>query len=189
MPTIELDEHHIYRVNGVEVPSVTQILSGVGIIANPFYSDYGADRGTKVHRATELYDRDNLDEDSLDPVLRPYVESWARFRAEKDFVPSLIEKRLYAQTYGFCGTVDRVGKFNGVETVVEIKSGSPEPWHKIQLGGYRLLLNLNSIKCVSRISVYLSDHGYKVVLHTNAHDDSLFLSALAVYNFKKNGGK
>ena len=66
-------ETHEYFINGARVPSVTQVLP---------YNFYGNESENKqligqyVHRMIELHDCNNLDEDTLHPVLRGYLKSY-----------------------------------------------------------------------------------------------------------------
>ena len=66
-------ETHEYFINGARVPSVTQVLP---------YKFYGNESESKrligqyVHRMIELHDCNNLDEDTLHPVLRGYLKSY-----------------------------------------------------------------------------------------------------------------
>jgi len=66
-------ETHEYFINGARVPSVTQVLP---------YNFYGNESESKrligqyVHRMIELHDCNNLDEDTLHPVLRGYLKSY-----------------------------------------------------------------------------------------------------------------
>lgn len=72
---------HTYRVGGVVVPSVTQILSPLVdfSMVTPDVLAAKAAIGTAVHLACELYDMDDLIEYDLDPVLVPYFEGWKKF--------------------------------------------------------------------------------------------------------------
>ena len=51
---------HIYRLDGVVVPNVTGILRDEGFVDASWFTPYAAERGTKAHRAIELYDEGDL---------------------------------------------------------------------------------------------------------------------------------
>ncbi len=124
---------HTYEIDGVVVPGVTQICNP-GIA--PWYTDEATQRGTHVHRACELYDRGMLDEETLDPQLRPYLDAWKEFvhRYGNEWVA--IEQQFFSAAHGFAGTVDRVLPAG----VLEIKTGAAFPdWLDLQLGGYSIL--------------------------------------------------
>lgn len=135
-------EHHIYRWDGQVVPSVTQILQDAGIVDYSFIPrdtrEMALERGRLVHLATAMYDEGDLDSETLDPVLVPYVQAWEKFRDETGFKPIEIEKRGYNDKQRFAGTIDRIGRFRGREGryVLDIKCGDYPAWVRWQLAAY-----------------------------------------------------
>lgn len=132
---------HIYRVNGIAVRSVTKILADAGISdfsgVRPEVLRYAQERGTKVHRAAEFSDQNDLDESTLDPKIGGYVEGWRKFRRDSGFVPRLIESIVYCPKFVYIGCLDREGlmpKFG--PTVLDLKTGEEcESW-PIQIAAY-----------------------------------------------------
>jgi len=186
MPELQFNpESHVYTLDGKTLPSVTTIIKEAGLIDTTWFTDGAATRGTYVHQATELLDRDDLDETSLDPALVPYVDAYKRFKADTGFYISGIEKRIHNATYGYAGTLDRVGKFPGdsIESIIDIKTGKPEKWHGLQLAAYRLCLG-NELR--KRFGLYLSDSGiYRLERYTDRQDIQVFLACLTIYKFKE----
>lgn len=177
---------HTYSVGGVVFPSVTTILKDVGLIdvSQPWYTDWHRDRGTQVHLATALYDEGDLDEESLDPEIVPYLDAWKSFLAQSRYTVTHIEKRAYHSRMIFAGTVDRVLMVGDREIIADIKLGQPERWHGIQTAGYQRLLGRLS---VGRIGVHLGPDGkFKVVTHDSQGDHDAFMSALCLYHWKRN---
>jgi hypothetical protein len=134
---------HVYKVDGLPVPSVSQILREAGLVdydgIPPAVLAYAADRGTAVHLACEYYDQDDLDPDSLDPQLAPYVAGWRRFRLEHPMRIVASEKMFLGKLHGlqFGMTVDRVVEIEGQDAILDIKcTREIEPSHAIQLAGY-----------------------------------------------------
>jgi hypothetical protein len=133
-------EEHRYFLGRRELPSVTTILD----VAFPWEGpadDFYRNRGTAVHLACELDDLGDLDEATLDPTLRPYLEAWRAFRKRTGFVPDPdgIERRLYHPGKGieYAGTIDRIGLLpSGRRIIIDIKTGSRYPWHRLQLAAY-----------------------------------------------------
>lgn len=118
------EEEHKYFVNGVEKPSVTTILNYVtadhyGAI-NESILRQAAQRGTDVHEACA--DIDYGLEVEADPVIAPFVRAYCDFL--NDYRPEWeeIEQRHYCEGGDFCGTVDRMGRINGRECVLDIKT-------------------------------------------------------------------
>ena len=65
---------HRYTVNGQIIPSVTQIISAVGLYEFDFVNAetlaVAAERGRFVHSMIEWYEIGELDESSIDPELK-----------------------------------------------------------------------------------------------------------------------
>lgn len=181
---ITLDSNHVYHdESGAEVPGVTSILRAAGLIDDRFFDEYSRDRGSLVHQACAMYDRDDLDMDALDPVLAPYVLGWARFRWESGFVPSLIESIVFNEHRFYAGTLDRTGDMNSFNWLLDIKSGAVQPWTALQTMAYSACIG----GAHKRGAVELRDDGtYKFTEYKDRADWQIFLSALAIVNWKRN---
>jgi len=186
-PVLTLDERHIYRLDGVEIPGVSEIIKDAGLSSfkdscDPWY----ADRGSKVHLACQLWDEADLNEESLDPHIVPYLEAWKKFLAESDAKILANEQMLHHPALLYAGTVDRILLIDGQEFVCDIKTGGKYREYPIQTAGYALLLE----RPVGRICVYLAKDGtYKTDLHRDRRDEQYFLAAYTVAQWKRNGGK
>jgi hypothetical protein len=186
MPVLTFDEaSHSYHVDGVYVPSVTTILKPLSQYGqvNPAVLAKAAELGTMVHAATELYDLGTLDEDDLDPVLRPYLDAWIRFRKEVDFQPVTVEKRLYHATFGYCGTSDRTGIVRGKMAVVDIKKMlTLGPTIGPQLAAYQEAHNREGAGITRRYALGLRRDGtYRLQEYTDPSDLPCFMSLLTIY--------
>jgi len=101
-------ETHEYFINGARVPSVTQVLP---------YNFYGNESENKrligqyVHRMIELHDCNNLDEDTLHPVLRGCLKSY----------------KLLTD-------------FKEENVICDYKTGVKHPCVELQLAGYYILV-------------------------------------------------
>lgn len=177
-------EKHEYRVNGVVVPSVSEIIKEVLLLNVQFSGDTTKmDIGTKAHLTTQYYDNDELDESDLHPTLQNYLQAWKSFK--KDFNPKfeLIETMFYHKRFRYAGTIDRYAVVNGSRLILDIKTGREYVWHPIQLEGYKFLLEDNGYEVDRTACVYLTPEGtYKYREHKSPN---LFLACLSVYNFKK----
>lgn len=177
---------HVYRISGEAVPSVTQILKAEGFINTAFYNDYNRDRGSAIHKAIHLYEQDDLDEESLDPAIRPYLDDWIMVKRSLGLVVSASERVMAHPTLRFAGTADILGTNEGGNPVlIDIKTGGPEPWHGLQLAAYEILDGSVGRK---RIGVYLSGGDRPPVLkgYTDRQDRATFMAALATHNWKRN---
>ena len=181
--------NHEYKVDGVIVPSVTQIINSVAaerwenIDADKL--EYACQRGTAVHLITELHDLGTLDESSVDPKLQGYVSAYKAFLA--DIKPSwgLIEHKTYSDMPRYAGTVDRFGTVNGKKAVLDIKTGVKSKYTGLQLAAYAHMIGEKKAK---RYGLYLGGDGkYSLVEYKDANDWNVFLSCLNVMNFKQKG--
>lgn len=152
MQTLTLDENHIYRLDGRITDGLTATISEAGLIreGDPWYMD----RGTAVHRATELWDKGTLDEATVDPQIVGYVESWKRFRADLAYTPTHIEHRTYHPHLLVGMTIDRL-------PLLDIKSGSWDKWHSLQLACAWDALRAQGMSdnCLNPMGVYLDADG------------------------------
>lgn len=170
--TINFDEEkHIYTVDGVQVPSVTDICAP---ITSDHYGSISAAvlemasrRGTAVHEATQLIDLGAMPED--DPEIDPYVNAYLDFLL--DYKPhwEYVEHIGYCDRldYGYCGTVDRAGKVGNEYWVLDIKTtASPTKENYIatccQTEAYAILLRKDGI-CKRKILYLRKDGTYRLV--------------------------
>jgi len=193
-PRFQFDEAtHTYTVDGVQVPSVTQILETVGISdfsGVPFERlQYAQDLGVAVHKATEAYDQDDLDWSSIEgSVVEPCLAAWIAFRKQTGFIPRLIERRGVAQVagqrYGFC--LDREGDLDGRATVLDIKTGEKSRAWPIQLSAYELALFLLDGQHRRRAAVRLHGDGeFAVIQFMNTQDEHCWRWALGLETWKR----
>lgn len=178
---------HRYAVDGVELPSVTTILAGAGLVNAEYYTERCRWRGSAVHLACQLLDEQDLDHDSVDPEHYGYVEAYLRFLDDYDFKPELIEKSLWSPVFRFAGTPDRTGLINGNKAVIDLKTGAPVAADRLQLAAYESMLGTPGTW--ERIRLHLKADGkYSIKQYPRseaAADFGLFLSAINVFNFRK----
>lgn len=139
------DESHTYRWDGAVVPSVTQLLKPVGFDYDSIprhIVQHASERGTAVHAATEFYDDGDLDEDSVDLEILPYVQAWRLFREQSGFQVFRSEVRVYSERHGFAGTFDCLGVLNRQLAIVEKKTTAQlHPSTAIQVSAYMRAFN------------------------------------------------
>lgn len=182
---VEFDERgHIYKHAGEKIPSVTTVLTGTGLVRTFGFTELARQKGSAVHRACQFLDENDLDWDSLDPVVRPYVECYAEFKKLAVFEPLIIEKPLMlTEPYKICGTPDRIGLWHGDPCVLDLKTGQKAKWHKYQLAPYaKMACRIFGTSTVNRIGVYLAPKGLaKIEVHENDSDFDVFDAAALVY--------
>ena len=192
----EFDEKtHKYTVDGVEVPSVTQILEGVGLvdyrdIPRPVLA-YAAERSVAVHTAAEFYDQHDLDFDSLDPQVAKYFIGWKNFRKDYSFEIVESEKMHIGQMGGllFGMRVDRVVKLgNGQIGVIDIKCTSKvHRAYGVQTAGYVIGLGFPCDPLLARrFVVHLKPNSlYAVHEYKDPRDGEVFEAGLKIAYWRR----
>lgn len=171
------------------LPSVTQILSAEGFIPNNG-SEWHMEKGSHVHKMIELYLQGVLDEDTLDPLLSPYLQGFRQFQADSGIEIQGVETPMYHPQYLYAGTPDIWGSLNNVSTLIDVKTGSAAKWHLLQLAAYCGLLQSNGGWIRQAANLYLSETGGYTMskplgMKELTHCMQVFLSALTLYKWKK----
>lgn len=142
---------HTYYLDGVQKPSVTEILKATGVSTD--FAALGAmsDRlrddilfkrelGTSLHSDIHAFDDGQLKFETVDPAVFPYLEAWATFRSQKRLEPLERERRVYHGGLDYCGTLDGIFRLpNGAQVLIDVKTGDPEDAAAhLQTAGYLL---------------------------------------------------
>lgn len=123
------EEKHEYSVDGVKVPSVSEILRPLSADRygkiDPFVLKAAAEKGTAVHEATRQIDYGFKPEEDF--ITSPYIKAYYMFLREVNPEWEMIEKVVgYFPISGeppiYAGTIDRYGKIDGKPCVVDIKT-------------------------------------------------------------------
>lgn len=184
---------HTYTVDGIRYVSVTQVLSGLGLYGDAanWFTEEGRMRGTYVHKIIAWHLAEELDDSTVDDSLRGYFDAWKQFEADTGFVPTDTEKPLANDIYLLAGTPDHIGLFNGKYAIVDVKtSATVGAAEQLQTAGYELLYKTPFNTPIKRFSLHLAKTGkYRLIEHENRQDRHIFLSCLAIYQWKKNNLK
>ena len=198
------DATHTYRIDGVIVPSVTQVLRLGGLeLSFPnvpeSIREAAREKGSAVHEACDFFDEEKLDWDHLREkatMLVPYMEAWKDFRfvypMRKD---ETAEEIVWSKALGVAGKLDRRC---GDEIIRDIKTSKRLSWTMgVQLAGY-VALYLHGTEGVAlgdplrrafvnvkREVVQLCDDGtYHVERYDDPDDLMLFTAALTITRAK-----
>ena len=189
-PQLTLDEAtHTYWVGTRKLPSVTTIMSDLGLSHNfSGISSFYAQRGTAVHKAVELVDKGTLDDSTLDPRLSGYVSGYRRFLRESGYGAEYWEVPLYSESLSFAGTIDKLGTLNGRFGVLDIKtSRTLDPAVELQLCAYTLLWNENRTERPAefKYALQLTEGGdYSLTTKYSSASIDLWVSVMDVYRWK-----
>lgn len=181
---------HVYMVDGVRKPSVTDILADAGITNTAFIPDEARDRGTRVHRIIAQIEKDGASPLLGEyPELAGYIDAYLDWRESAELGrPQFVEQSFYRPDLDYCGTPDQVWTALHY-TIVDFKSGSETAADAVQLTGYTGLLSWQTLvpdKEWRKISVYLRKDGtYATEQRGHA---SIWLSAALLCNWKRQQG-
>lgn len=181
-------ETHKYTLDGVQLPSVTQIIKAILPPVFEGATEWHMQRGTATHYACELLDHGVLDWSSVDPEIEPRVRAWQKFRREYPATIKANEMRMASTRYQFAGTVDRILDSEADDTVVCDLKNSVAPQVFLQLAFYSLLFAENAKeKPHAAVAVELQDDGSYRTHWLNNRElrraEQQALALLTTYNF------
>lgn len=184
-------ERHRYTLRGKTLPGVTSIQSALGFNKGAeFFRPIHRQRGTAVHRASELYFRGRLDADRTAPAILNYIDSLDIWVEQSGFRPILIEQVVHYYDL-FSGTLDLYGwtPADGM-IIVDLKSGVEDEKHHMQTAGYAVGLTYVSkgvLPVNRRLCLYLNRDGGKPTpkwaKDRNGHDGNTWLSMVQTYHW------
>jgi len=128
---------HCYRFRGTRLISVTQAIQAAGLIDTEWYTEAARQRSRAVHLAVHFDAEGDLDESSVSPLIRPYLEAARSFKRDTRFVTELTEARVWALDAGYAGTIDHLGCIaKNQRVLVDWKTGLIPEWARLQTAGY-----------------------------------------------------
>ena len=117
-------ERHIYRLDGVILPSVTQIMRP---LSDEKYKDIDQDvleaaaqRGTAVHSACEFFGLHGAEE--IEPEYQMYFDAFLAWNREHDVKYIKTEQAIWHKQLLYAGTLDLIASVDGVLTLVDYKT-------------------------------------------------------------------
>ena len=202
-----------YDKNGKLLPGVTTILgvlnkpalvpwaNGLGLqgINVREYVDVLALIGTIGHEMICCHNRgvnfesNGYPEDLIDKAENCYL-SYLAWEKQHKVWPILCEAALVSELYGYGGTIDMLAKVDGVDTIVDYKTGKAiYPEHIYQVAAYRNLLEENG-HFVSDVRILQigrdENEGFsEKVVSSTTKEFMLFEHCLSIYKLQKEMGK
>jgi hypothetical protein len=151
--------------------------------------------GELVHLVTEYDDKGILDESTVDEKVKPRLDGWRKFKADKGWTNTRIEFLIESPADGvgaipippYAGTVDREGRIRG-ETrpvLLDIKTGNETEVVELQLTAYETgAFPPNEWGGCIRMAVYLHEDGtYSIAEHP--FNQGGWFKCLDFYYFKQ----
>lgn len=186
---LTFDENkHQYSVNGLVLPSVTQIMKPLTqeLYANIDHKtlNAAASRGKSVHYATELYDTFGVEE--IEEENKGYLAAYKKFKQDYSVKILEVEKQLFHPLLYYAGTLDRIVEINGKRVLLDIKT--TEKVHKnlveIQVSAYQEMALKNGIEVDSLAVLKLNADGTYQFVYLNNNID-MFMYLYKIHMFKK----
>ena len=201
---------HTYRLGGLVVPSVTQVLNEERFIDFSMVPDgilqAAQDRGTYVHAVLHAYLEDDFDLADTDPRFRGYIDSALAYLAELKKTPLrdatgtaiAVEYRFWHRARMFAGTVDYVGwDPDGVLSIDDWKTGQPtDVAASLQTAAYECGLRDCLLPTLEphytgrirrrAIKLFADGRPGRVECYADPRDLSMFFTALSCVWFRRN---
>lgn len=183
------------QIDGVEAPSVTEILNDLGLgpdlsKADPVAVAYARSRGSGLHLAIRYHHEGDLLESSLHPAVQPGYRAYLEFLRDTEHDPIASELEVLHPAWRFSGHPDRVAWHRRAERALfdwKYVASLDLEYVRLQLAGYRMLWNcLHPSEPVARCFAvqFLPKGGYRLHDVTDPNAEQVFLGALLVWREK-----
>jgi hypothetical protein len=193
--TFRTDDHS-YWLGTRRLPSVTQVLSDVGVadFSAPHFSDDVKERGSIIHQMIALDVEEQLDDASVTDELRPYLEGWRLFLSESHAAIEFWEQPICDPELGYAGRLDGIVVLPQAgatrRTVIDVKRAL-YPSAGPQVAAYtRCARHLYETPVLfNRAALILpGDGSYMLRPLTDANDEHTFLAALRLFHWRRQHG-
>lgn len=125
MPELRFDEKsHIYRLDGVEIPSVSRVMEPLKASSYAGISEKtlarAADKGSSVHNSIENWLKFGIDD--IPEEHRPYFDGFLEWWDE--YQPEVVasEVKTYHKLMRYGGTIDLLAYIGGKLTLIDFKT-------------------------------------------------------------------
>lgn len=188
------EENHIYRLGGVPVVSITQVLELTGWVDKTWFTEESRIRGTAVHLACQFLNEGTLDKDSVSPAILGYVEAYEKFLEDYKIELIKFEHRIVSTLYMFAGTLDIAARTKTGLAIIDIKTGEPGESAKLQTAAQGILAREQipgfDSEPFDRFALRLSKTGkYSLIQHDDVTDLKFFMDSLAAVQRRRNSGE
>lgn len=178
-------ETHIYRDDGARRPGATDIIKAENLIKSEWMSEESRWRGKCVHRGVELLNKNELDWDTVDGMVAGYLRSYEQFIELTKFTVVGAERPCF--DIAFACLPDIWGSLNGVNVVIELKTGVVPKWAAIQTALQKIALKKDlGFNAVKRFGLRLMADGTvsKLVPFDNPGDEYVAMGMVSTFWWK-----
>jgi len=191
MPELEFAEStHIYKLNGIIIPSVTTVLGPLNNLKYDGISEKtlenAAEKGSAVHKAIENFIEFGIED--IESEHRGYFDGFMKWWQEKKPEPVGVERRVYHRVMLYAGTVDLIAYIDGVLTLIDYKTtyAMNDMTFSVQLEGYSQALKSFGIQVQNKMILHLKKDGSYAVHEYPVNDPvrwRVFGSLKTVYDY------
>lgn len=169
-------QQHAYAIDGVRVPSITQLLDKGGLVNGAaYFTEESRRRGHAVHSLCMDFELGALTMERLDGPYRGYVLGY--IEAMTAIKPSWEQVEVFDihPTLRFGGRPDRVGPVYTLPTVLEIKSAAKAKHHSVQTALQAILIGGRHgqprAEDFQRLVIYVKHNGkFSIEAHESKSD-------------------
>lgn len=182
-------DQHIYRSERGRLPGATDIIKSEGLINSEWMSEEVRWRGKAVHHGIKLINKGTLDEESVDDEIRGYLDSYRLFLKTTRFAVIGYEEPIFDDA--FATIPDIWGVLNGVQCLIELKSGPIPKWAALQTAlQARALWTDKKFRAYKRFGLKLCKDGRmsNLLPFENRGDDYAAMSMVTTFHWKKDNG-
>ena len=191
LPELEFEERkHIYHLNGIQIPSVTQIMKPLSDMVYESIDsqtlEYAARRGTIVHDAIDNYLEFEIED--VPEEQRGYFDAFLAWKEKEN--PEIIatERKVYHKALRYAGKCDLLCMIDGRLTLVDYKTSAAfQPMlYPIQLEGYAKAWETHGVKVEDKMILHLKKDG-KYIVHRCAQNPehySVIFALATLYNYE-----
>ena len=157
------EENHVYRLNGVIIPSVSKIIEPISMATygsvDPVVLQNAANRGTAVHKAIEWYN--DIGVMDIQSDLMGYGDAYVQWFKKHNPEIRHSEFRVYHKLMRYAGTVDCLAMVGGELWLIDYKTSYKvvDKNYRLQLEAYSQALQSQGIFVQAKMVLHLTKDG------------------------------
>lgn len=138
---LTINDNHEYYLDDKRIPGVNEILKDLGFIRYTSGGDHveAMEYGSLFHQITAYHDAGILETEMIPAHMVADYLAYVSWLEQMNVEVLSVEEMLHADSYA--GTLDRRVKIGDKLFVLDIKTGAEQPWHRLQLTAYQLMLD------------------------------------------------
>lgn len=185
MSSIDRTQVRHYEFDGkryFSVSTVCEVITG----KCDFYAPSDAERGTDLHLIFALavgHHAGLCDAPDVPTEYDGYYIAILKWIGLVNPQPSSIERRMRHTVYPYAGTPDFIGTIGEHFGVLDLKTGDPAKWHRVQICAYQKMLD----KAAKQWILYISNDGTfkQVLVKPSPREWAVFMNGLSLLQWRE----